>query len=82
MMQPPEKPQQNAAKIIFLCSAQKVTALVTSEKTIIKFFIRLLCVNEHKTELEAEKKHIHAHIEIITDDESVMLSLIITEKGF
>ena len=82
MMQKPENPQQNAAESIFFVSAQSVTAFVISEKRIIKFFMKVIFVKEHKSVIIAEKKHIQAHIDIIADEDSVMLSASITENGF
>lgn len=79
-MQKPENPEQKADNSIFLCSAQNVTELVTSEKITISVFINLFSENEENTVLIAEKKHIHAHIEIIADVESAMLSVSIFVK--
>ena len=82
MMQKPENPLQNAVRSIFFVSAQRLTAFVTSEKMIIKFFMKVTFVKELNTVLITVKKHIHAHIEITDDTESEMLSESITEKGF
>lgn len=81
-MQNPEKPEQKAANSIFLCSAQNVTEFVTSAKIIINAFINVFFEKEEKMVIIAEKKHIHAHIEIIAAVESEMLSVSIRVNGF